>query len=74
MTQQMNHCIGIRYFNKDDINAMLSLAAEIKAGNKVPNLAGARVAHVFFEPSTRTRLSFEMATQRCQAYPDDFRR
>ena len=43
----MNHCIGIRYFNKDDINAMLSLAAEIKAGNKVPNLAGARVAHVF---------------------------
>lgn len=69
MTQQMNHCIGIRYFNKDDINAMLSLAAEIKAGNKVPNLAGARVAHVFFEPSTRTRLSFEMATQRCQAYP-----
>ena len=53
MTQQMNHCIGIRYFNKDDINAMLSLAAEIKAGNKVPNLAGARVAHVFFEPSTR---------------------
>ena len=65
MTQQMNHCIGIRYFNKDDINAMLSLAAEIKAGNKVPNLAGARVARIF-EPSTRTRLSFEIATQRCQ--------
>ena len=69
MTQQMTHCIGIRYFSKDDIHAMLALAADIKAGRQVPNLAGARVAHVFFEPSTRTRLSFEMATQRCQAYP-----
>ena len=65
----MTHCIGIRFFSKDDLIAMLALTRKIKIGEVTPNLAGARVAHVFFEPSTRTRLSFEMATQRCQAYP-----
>ena len=69
MTKQMTHCIGIRFFSKDDLIAMLALTRKIKIGEVTPNLAGARVAHVFFEPSTRTRLSFEMATQRCQAYP-----
>ncbi|MEC8677782.1 MAG: aspartate carbamoyltransferase catalytic subunit [Candidatus Margulisiibacteriota bacterium] len=65
----LNHCIGIRFISKDDILYLFDLASKIKSTECVPQLNSLTVAHVFFEPSTRTRLSFEKATQNCNAFP-----
>lgn len=69
MAQQINHCIGLRFLSKESILSILDEAKKIKSGDTLVNLKNQSVVHVFFEPSTRTRLSFEMATQRCQAFP-----
>lgn len=65
----LNHCIGIRFITKDDILYLFDLAAKIKSNESIPKLDSQTVAHIFFEPSTRTRLSFEKATQNCSAFP-----
>ena len=69
MANQINHCIGLRFLTKESIGSILDAAAQIKSGDLQVNLKNQSVVHVFFESSTRTRLSFEMATQRCQAFP-----
>ena len=69
MAQRINHCIGLRFLSNQSILSILDEAEKIKSGDSIVNLQNQSVAHVFFEPSTRTRLSFEMATQRCQAFP-----
>ncbi len=69
MAQRINHCIGLRFLNKPDILTILNKAEQIKTDQTIVNLKNQSVVHVFFEPSTRTRLSFEMATQRCHAFP-----
>lgn len=61
-------CIGIRFLSRSTIETILDRATAIKTHQYSPSLEGKTVAHVFFEPSTRTRLSFEIATQRCQAH------
>ena len=55
--------------SKDDILYLFDLASKIKSNECIPQLYSKTVAHVFFEPSTRTRLSFEKATQNCNAFP-----
>ncbi len=69
MAKGINHCIGLRFLNQSTILSILDVANQIKHGQSVVNLNNQSIVHLFFEPSTRTRLSFEMATQRCQAFP-----
>lgn len=56
--------ISIRDLDLNDIKLILTTAEKLKAQRAVNLLHGKIVAHCFFEPSTRTRLSFESATHR----------
>lgn len=61
----MPNIISVRQFNKEEVEKILERASAMerafKEGKVPPLLAGKTVASVFFEPSTRTRLSFETA-------------
>lgn len=66
------HLLGIQGMSKDEILSILDLASEFKAVSrrrikKVPTLRGITVVLFFVEPSTRTRLSFEVAAKRLSA-------
>jgi len=56
--------ISMRDFSKDEILEILRLAKEMKASPPGETLKGKILASCFFEPSTRTRLSFEAAMKR----------
>lgn len=58
--------ISIKELSKDHIQQILELALRFKQNMITHTLQGKIVAHCFFESSTRTRLSFESATLRCQ--------
>jgi aspartate carbamoyltransferase catalytic subunit len=72
MTFARKHLLGIRELTKGEITHLLDTAEtfrdvsrrEIK---KVPALRGRTVINLFFEPSTRTRTSFEIAAKRLSA-------
>lgn len=55
------HVISIADFTRDDILHILACAERMHAGAPDQPLAGKLMATLFFEPSTRTRLSFEAA-------------
>lgn len=64
--------LGIRGLTRDDINLIHATAKEFKDVlnrpiKKVPSLRDLTVANLFFENSTRTRLSFELAEKRLSA-------
>ncbi|PYP86562.1 MAG: aspartate carbamoyltransferase [Blastocatellia bacterium AA13] len=64
--------LGIRELTVEDINTFLDTAESFKevsarAIKKVPTLRGKTVINLFFEPSTRTRTSFEIAAKRLSA-------
>lgn len=64
--------LGIKYLNKKDITLILETADNFKevinrSIKKVPTLRDVTIANVFFENSTRTRLSFELAEKRLSA-------
>ncbi len=66
------HVLGIRDLNTNDINLILETAQTFKDVlnrpiKKVPSLRDITIANVFFENSTRTRLSFELAEKRLSA-------
>jgi aspartate carbamoyltransferase catalytic subunit len=68
----VNHLLGIKYINKKDIELILDTAKNFKEVinrpiKKVPSLRDITVANLFFENSTRTRLSFELAQKRLSA-------
>jgi len=68
----MKHLISTHDMTVDDIVAMLDVADHMVQVNarqlpKVPALRGRTIASVFFEDSTRTRLSFETAAKRLSA-------
>ena len=58
-------------FTRQELNIIMNTAAyferKVKNGEKIENLDGCVVASLFFEPSTRTRLSFETAINRVGA-------
>lgn len=61
--------LGIKELSKDEINLILDTAAGFKDVlgrdiKKVPTLRGKTAVNLFFEPSTRTRTSFELAAKR----------
>lgn len=67
--------ISIRDFSKDEMLHVLDIASEFEADREQNFLAGKVIACLFFEPSTRTRLSFEAAVNRLGArvigFPDN---
>lgn len=66
--------ISIQDFTKDEILHILDVAKEFEKNREQSFLAGKVIACLFFEPSTRTRLSFEAAVNRLGArvigFPD----
>lgn len=66
------HILGIKDLNAQDINLILDTAQTFKDVlnrpiKKVPSLRDITIANIFFENSTRTRLSFELAEKRLSA-------
>ena len=66
------HLLGIKSLNKDDISLIFQTALNFKEVinrpiKKVPSLRDITIANVFFENSTRTKLSFELAEKRLSA-------
>ena len=66
------HLLGIKDITADDINLILSTAENFKEVinrpiKKVPSLRDITIANLFFENSTRTKLSFELAEKRLSA-------
>ncbi len=67
-----HHILGMEQFSRQDIAHILATAESFKeissrSIKKVPVLRGRTVINLFFEPSTRTRLSFEVAAKRMSA-------
>lgn len=56
--------ISIRHFNKEELLYILDLTQQMELMNHIDLLKGKVLASLFFEPSTRTRLSFESAVKR----------
>lgn len=56
--------ISIRDLKKEEIEEILDRADEIAEGKATPDLKGKILATLFFEPSTRTKLSFQSAAMR----------
>ena len=68
----VNHLLGIKYINKADIDLIFETADHFKEVinrpiKKVPSLRDITIANIFFENSTRTKLSFELAQKRLSA-------
>ncbi len=66
------HLLGIKELTADDIHLILSTAESFKEVinrpiKKVPSLRDITIANLFFENSTRTKLSFELAEKRLSA-------
>src|SRR5690242_7919965 len=66
------HLLGIRDLQPGEINHLLDTAETFREVSqrqikKVPALRGRTVINLFFEPSTRTRTSFEIAAKRLSA-------
>jgi aspartate carbamoyltransferase catalytic subunit len=68
----VDHLLGIKHLNNDDINLIFDTADHFKKVinrpiKKVPSLRDITIANLFFENSTRTKLSFELAQKRLSA-------
>jgi len=64
--------LGLEYLSKEEIELILHTASSFKEVitrrvKKVPSLRGKTVVNLFYEPSTRTRTSFELAAKRLSA-------
>ena len=72
-----NHILDLATFSLEDYNKVLELATRFKdvhksSSRKLPALQGRLIANLFFEPSTRTRSSFEIAAKRLSADVQNF--
>ncbi|RKY76788.1 aspartate carbamoyltransferase [candidate division KSB1 bacterium] len=72
MMLSSRHLLGLEGMSKEEIQLILDTATSFKKVlerpiPKVPTLRGTTVANLFFEPSTRTRISFELAEKRLSA-------
>jgi len=68
----VKHLLGIKYITEDDIQLIFETADHFKEVlsrpiKKVPSLRDVTIANIFFENSTRTKLSFELAQKRLSA-------
>ncbi|HEC2148621.1 TPA: aspartate carbamoyltransferase catalytic subunit [Staphylococcus delphini] len=60
----MQHLVSMEHLAVEEIENLIQKAMQYKAGEAVPNLQGRYIANLFFENSTRTKCSFEMAEHR----------
>ncbi len=74
VVQQLStrHLLGIKYLSPEDIRLVFRTARDFKQVinrpiKKVPSLRDVTIANLFFESSTRTRISFELAEKRLSA-------
>ncbi len=72
MPLSVKHLLGTRDLSREDITTILDTADSFKEIStrqikKVPTLRGRTIINMFFEPSTRTRTSFEIAGKRLSA-------
>lgn len=68
----VKHLLGIKYITKEDIELIFETSDNFKQVinrpiKKVPSLRDLTIANLFFENSTRTKLSFELAEKRLSA-------
>lgn len=68
----VDHLLGIKYLTRNDIDLIFETADHFKEVinrpiKKVPSLRDITIANIFFENSTRTKLSFELAQKRLSA-------
>jgi aspartate carbamoyltransferase catalytic subunit len=72
MALSTKHLLGIKDLNAEDIQLILSTASQFKEVlqrpvKKVPTLRDINIVNLFYENSTRTRISFELAEKRLSA-------
>ena len=72
MQLSTNHLIGIKQLSPEDISLILTTATQFKEVlqrpvKKVPSLRDVTIVNLFYENSTRTRISFELAEKRLTA-------
>jgi aspartate carbamoyltransferase catalytic subunit len=72
MNLQSRHLLGLEGVSREDITLILDTAVSFKEVlerpiKKVPPLQGKTIVNLFFESSTRTRISFELAERRLSA-------
>lgn len=72
MRLSVKHLLGIRDLTREDIQLILDTATEFKEVlqrpiKKVPSLRDVTIVNLFYENSTRTRISFELAEKRLSA-------
>ena len=72
MSLSTKHLLGIRDLTKEDIHLILDTASQFKEVlqrpiKKVPTLRDVTIVNLFYENSTRTRMSFELAERRLSA-------
>jgi len=72
MRLSTKHLLGIKDLTKEDIQLILSTASQFKdvlqrPVKKVPSLRDVTIVNLFYENSTRTRISFELAEKRLSA-------
>ena len=68
----VSHLLGIKYLKIEDLNLIFETATHFKEVinrpiKKVPSLRDITIANLFYENSTRTKLSFELAEKRLSA-------
>ena len=68
----MKHLIDITSLTKEEINQIYQRASEFEKGMRRANHTSANVINMFFENSTRTKISFEMAANKINAHRFDF--
>ena len=72
MKLSTKHLLGIKHLTKEDIQLILTTATDFKGVlqrpvKKVPSLRDVTIVNLFYENSTRTRMSFELAEKRLSA-------
>jgi aspartate carbamoyltransferase catalytic subunit len=72
MSLNCKDLLGLKYLDKRDLQMILDSVKPFKSlfmtkSNKSPELLGKTVVTLFYEPSTRTRTSFEIAARRLSA-------
>ena len=72
MILKQKHLLGLEGYPSEDIQTIIDTAFSFRKVldrpiKKVPSLQGKTIANLFFEPSTRTRISFELAQKRMSA-------
>jgi aspartate carbamoyltransferase catalytic subunit len=64
----MNHFLEINQLSRQQIESLIQRALEFKQQKKVPSYSQHTVANLFYENSTRTRVSFELAAHHLSMY------